>query len=159
MEKIVNKVEKQELEITYIKKTLDELVEQNKKQNEQLTKICKGLAKHELIFEKITNLESKQQEALKRAAEAEGIAQKKRIEAQGKADAVTIEAKAQAKANLLVSKSLTDKLLHLEQIKVQGKFNEALRDNKDARIFLTPGGSTPNIWVDTQSKSRQSSMK
>jgi len=66
MEKIVNKVEKQELEITYIKKTLDELVEQNKKQNEQLTKICKGLAKHELIFEKITNLESKQQEALKR---------------------------------------------------------------------------------------------
>ena len=21
-------------------------------------------------------------------------------------------------------------------------------ENKDAKIFLTPGGSTPNIWVD-----------
>jgi len=90
------------------------------------------------------------QEALKRAAEAEGIAQKKRIEAQGKADAVTIEADAQAKANLLISKSLTTKLLALEQLKVQGKFNEALQVNKDAKIFLTPGGSTPNIWVDTK---------
>lgn len=88
------------------------------------------------------------QEALKRAAEAEGIAQKKRIEAQGKADAVTIEAEAKAKANVLISKSLTTKLLELEQMKVQGQFNEALRENKDAKIFLTPGGSTPNIWVD-----------
>lgn len=90
------------------------------------------------------------QEALKRAAEAEGIAQKKRIEAQGKADAITIEADAKAKANIVISKSLTTKLLQLEQIQVQGKFNEALRDNKDAKIFLTPGGSTPNIWVDTK---------
>ena len=90
------------------------------------------------------------QEALKRAAEAEGIAQKKRIEAQGKADAVTIEADAQAKANILIAESLSTKLLELEQIKVQGKFNEALRENKDAKIFLTPGGSTPNIWVDTK---------
>ena len=90
------------------------------------------------------------QEALKRAAEAEGIAQKKRIEAQGIADAVTIEADAQAKANLLISKSLTNQLLQLEQIKVQGMFNDALRENKDAKIFLTPGGSTPNIWVDTK---------
>ncbi|MCD6433797.1 MAG: prohibitin family protein [Sulfurimonas sp.] len=90
------------------------------------------------------------QEALKRAAEAEGVAQKARIEAKGKADAVTIEADAQAKANILISKSLTTKLLALEQIKVQGKFNEALEVNKDAKIFLTPGGSTPNIWVDTK---------
>ena len=90
------------------------------------------------------------QEALKRAAEAEGIAQKKRIEAQGKADAVTIEAEANAKANILISKSLTTKLLQLEQMKVQAKFNEALQVNRDAKIFLTPGGSTPNIWVDTK---------
>jgi regulator of protease activity HflC (stomatin/prohibitin superfamily) len=88
------------------------------------------------------------QEALKAAAEAEGIAQKKRIEAQGIADAVTIEAEAQAQANLLIAKSLTPQLLQLEQVKVQGTFNEALRENKDAKIFLTPGGSTPNIWVD-----------
>jgi regulator of protease activity HflC (stomatin/prohibitin superfamily) len=90
------------------------------------------------------------QEALKRAAEARGVAEKARIEAQGKADAVTIEADAQAKANLLISKSLTTQLLTLEQIKVQGQFNDALRVNRDAKIFLTPGGSTPNIWVDTK---------
>ena len=90
------------------------------------------------------------QEALKRAAEAEGIAQKKRIESQGIADAITIEADANAKANKLIAQSLTAKLLQLEQLKVQGKFNDALRENKDAKIFLTPGGSTPNIWVDTK---------
>ena len=90
------------------------------------------------------------QEALKRAAEAEGIAQKQRIEAQGIADSVTIQADAKAKANILIAKSLTTKLLELEQMKVQGKFNDALRENKDAKIFLTPGGSTPNIWVDTK---------
>ena len=90
------------------------------------------------------------QEALKKAAQAEGVAQQARIEAQGKADAVTIEADAKAKANLLIAKSLTTQLLKLKQIQVQGKFNDALRENKDAKIFLTPGGSTPNIWVDTK---------
>ena len=90
------------------------------------------------------------QEALKRAALAEGVAEQARIEAEGKADAVTIQADAKAKANILISKSLTTKLLQLEQMKVQGKFNDALRVNKDAKIFLTPGGSTPNIWVDTK---------
>lgn len=98
------------------------------------------------------------QEAEKKAALAKGEADKNRIESQGRADAVTIEAKAQAKANDLISKSLTPKLIQLEQIKVQGKFNEALKENKDAKIFLTPGGSTPNIWVDTKDKSRDSSI-
>jgi regulator of protease activity HflC (stomatin/prohibitin superfamily) len=90
------------------------------------------------------------QEALKRAAEARGVAQQARIEAQGKADAITIQADAKAKANLLIAKSLTTKLLQLEQIKTQAKFNDALKVNRDAKIFLTPGGSTPNIWVDTK---------
>jgi len=99
------------------------------------------------------------QDALKRAAEAEGIAQKKRIEAQGIADAITIEAKAKAKANLIIAKSLTPKLLQLEQIKVQGKFNEALSTNKDAKIFLTPGGSTPNIWVDTKDVQKRTTAR
>ncbi len=98
------------------------------------------------------------QEAEKKAALAKGEADKNRIEAKGRADAVTIEADAQAKANKLVAQSLTNKLLQMQQIEVQGKFNDALRENKDAKIFLTPGGSTPNIWVDTKDKSRDSSI-
>ncbi len=90
------------------------------------------------------------QDAFKRAEEARGVAEKARIEAQGIADSVRIQADAQAKANILISQSLTAKLLQLEQIKVQGKFNDALKVNRDAKIFLTPGGSTPNIWVDTK---------
>lgn len=80
---------------------------------------------------------------------------KKETEAQGTANALTIEAQAQAKANHLVGASLSPGLLKLEQIKVQGKFNEALKENKDAKIFLTPGGSTPNIWLDTKSGDSQ----
>ncbi len=94
------------------------------------------------------------QEAEKRAAKAIGDAEANRIEAQGRADAVAIEATAQAMANKLIAASLTQNLLKMQQIQVQGKFNEALRVNKDAKIFLTPGGSTPNIWVDTKSTSR-----
>jgi len=100
-----------------------------------------------------------EQEALKRAAEARGVAEKARIEAQGIADAVTIEADAKAKANLLIAKSLTKQLLELEQLKVQGKFNEALQVNKDAKIFLTPGGATPNIWVDMKEPQRKISTQ
>jgi len=99
------------------------------------------------------------QEALRKAAEAKGIADKARIEAQGKADAMTIEAKARAKANIEIAKSLTKPLLQLEQIKVQNEFNKALQNNKDAKIFLTPGGSTPNIWVDMKDTKKQSSMR
>ncbi len=99
------------------------------------------------------------QEAEKKAALAKGEADKNRIEAKGRADAVTIEADAQAKANKLIAKSLTPNLLRLEQIKVQGKFNDALKVNKDAKIFLTPGGSTPNIWVDTKNRAKQSAIR
>merc|ERR1711941_164604 len=98
------------------------------------------------------------QEAEKRAAQATGEAEAKRIDAQGRADAVTIEAKAQAAANKAIAQSLTPNLLQMQQIEVQGKFNEALRENKDAKIFLTPGGSTPNIWVDTKDKTRDTAI-
>ncbi|RXJ84897.1 SPFH domain-containing protein [Arcobacter sp. CECT 8985] len=98
------------------------------------------------------------QEAEKKAALAKGEADKNRIEAQGRADAVTIEAKAQAAANKEIALSLTSNLLKMQQIQVQGKFNEALKTNKDAKIFLTPGGSTPNIWVDTKDKAINSSI-
>jgi regulator of protease activity HflC (stomatin/prohibitin superfamily) len=99
------------------------------------------------------------QEALKRAAEAQGKADAVRIQAEGKANAIKIEADATAQANKVISASLTTKLLQMEQIKVQGQFNDALRENKDAKIFLTPGGSTPNIWVDMKDPQRQSAIK
>lgn len=90
------------------------------------------------------DVERAKQEALKKETEAQGIA-----------NAVTIEAKAKAQANHLIAQSLTPGLLKLEQIQVQGKFNEALKENKDAKIFLTPGGSTPNIWLDSKSVDTQ----
>ncbi len=95
-----------------------------------------------------------QQEAQKRAALAKGIADAKKIQAQGEADAVMIKAKAEANANKLISNSLTPKLLKLKQIEVQGKFNDALKVNKDAQIFLTPGGAVPNIWIDAKDKQK-----
>jgi regulator of protease activity HflC (stomatin/prohibitin superfamily) len=104
-------------------------------------------------------VERANQEALKQAALAQGQAKAREIKARGQANAVKIEADADAYANREISKSLSDKLLSLRQIEVQGKFNQALQTNKDAKIFLTPGGAVPNIWVDTQNKQRQSSIK
>ncbi len=99
-------------------------------------------------------VERAKKEAEKKAALAQGDADAKKIKAEGEAQKITIEANAQAKANELIAKSLTPELINLKQIQMQGKFNEALQVNKDAKIFLTPGGSTPNIWVDSQSKQR-----
>ncbi len=99
--------------------------------------------------------EKAKQQAQKAAEIAKGEAERNRIEAQGEADKIRIEAEEQAKANLLISSSLTQELLQLEQIKTQGKFNEALKVNKDAKIFLTPGGAVPNIWVNTQGKEQK----
>ncbi|MBD3788977.1 MAG: prohibitin family protein [Campylobacterales bacterium] len=98
--------------------------------------------------------EKAKQEAQRQAEIARGEAERNRIEAQGQADKIRIEAEEQAKANKLISDSLTPELLQLEQIKTQAKFNEALQVNKDAQIFLTPGGSVPNIWVDAKSKEK-----
>lgn len=103
-------------------------------------------------------VERANQEALKQAALAEGVAKAAIIQAKAKADAVKIEADAQAYANREVAKSLDSNLLNLKQIETQAKFNEALRENRDAQIFLTPGGAVPNIWVDTKNKAMQSSL-
>lgn len=92
------------------------------------------------------------QEAEKVAALAKGEADANRVKAQGVADAILIEANAQSKANKTIADSLTPRLLELRQIETQGKFNEALKVNKDAQIFLTPGGVVPNIWVDSKNK-------
>ena len=99
--------------------------------------------------------ERAKQEAQKNAEIARGEAERNRIVAQGQADKIRIEAEEQAKANSLISASLTPELLQLEQIKTQAKFNEALKVNKDAQIFLTPGGAVPNIWVDAKGKEQR----
>ena len=96
--------------------------------------------------------EKAKQEAQRKAEIARGEAERNRIEAQGQADKIRIEAEEQAKANKLISDSLTQPLIQLEQIKTQAEFNKALQVNKDAQIFLTPGGAVPNIWVDAKSK-------
>lgn len=95
------------------------------------------------------------QEALKRAAQAQGLANAVKIQAEGKAKAVTIESKANALANKIIARSLTTKLLELKQLEVQEKFNDALKADKNAKIFLTPGGSTPNIWVDMKNSNKR----
>jgi len=99
--------------------------------------------------------EKAKQEAQRAAEVARGEAERNRIEAQGEADKIRIEAEEQAKANKLISDSLSPQLIELEQIKTQAKFNEALKVNKDAQIFLTPGGAVPNIWVDAKSKEKR----
>lgn len=104
-------------------------------------------------------VERAKQDAFKREETERGKANAIKIAAEGKAQAIRIEAEATAKANKLISASLTTKLIQLEQIKVQGKFNEALSINKDAKIFLTPGGSTPNIWVDMKDKQQRTTAQ
>lgn len=109
--------------------------------------------------ERARNLvEQAKQEALRKAEEARGLAEAERIAAQGRADRTRIEAEAQAKANSLIAQSLSNQLIQLKQIEVQGKFNEALRENKDAKLFLTPGGAVPNIWVDNKDTQRASNI-
>jgi len=105
------------------------------------------IAKQEAERAKYEVLKAKQ-EAEKKAAIATGTADAKKIEAQGKAQAMLIEAKAQAQANKIISQSLTVNLLKLKALEVQGQFNDALKVNKDAKIFLTPGGAVPNIWMN-----------
>ncbi|MDO7253243.1 prohibitin family protein [Helicobacter cappadocius] len=99
-------------------------------------------------------VERSKQEAEKVAALAKGEAQANRIKAQGVADAIVIEAKAKSEANKSIGQSLNDKLLRLREIETQNKFNEALKTNKDAQIFLMPGGAVPNIWVDSKTKQK-----
>lgn len=121
---------------------------------EQIEKV--QIAKQEAERTKY-EVERANQEALKKAALAEGIAKAAIIEAQGKADAQKIEADAQAYANREIAKSISKELLELKQIETQRQFNEALKVNNDAKIFLTPGGAVPNIWLDNASTKRTTS--
>lgn len=102
--------------------------------------------------------ERAKREAERKAEIARGEAQKQRIEAQGQADKIRIEADSQAKANKLIAQSLDSNLLELKQIQTQKGFNEALKVNKDAKIFLTPGGAVPNIWIDSKDKRKTTTI-
>ena len=136
---VLDSVELRNIELpTKIKTKIEEL--QAEKQNVMIAEQQKERAKRE---------------AERKAEIARGEAEKRRIEAQGKADQIRIEAGAQAKANEIIANSLTEKLLQMEQIHTQSKFNEALKVNKDAQIFLTPGGAVPNIWVDAKGKEQK----
>lgn len=122
----------------------------------QLTEIVLPIA----IKEQIERVQVARQEAERARYEVERAkqeAEKQAALAKGTADATIIQADAQAKANRIISQSLSNHLLQLRQIEVQGKFNEALQNNKDAKIFLTPGGSTPNIWLDSKDLQRSTS--
>jgi regulator of protease activity HflC (stomatin/prohibitin superfamily) len=123
------------------------------------TKIKDQIERVQIAKQDVTIAEQEKEKAkqqAQRAAEvARGEAERNRIEAQGQADKIRIEAEEQAKANKLISDSLTPQLIQLEQIKTQAKFNEALKVNRDAQIFLTPGGSVPNIWVDAKGKEQK----
>ncbi len=127
------------------------------------TKIKNQIERVQIAKQEVTIAEQQKekakQEAQKKAEIAKGEAEKNRIEAQGEADKIRIEAEEQAKANSLISQSLTSELLQLEQIKTQAKFNEALKVNKNAQIFLTPGGAVPNIWVDTKGQGSSSAIR
>lgn len=123
----------------------------------QLTEIVLPVA----IKEQIERVQVARQEAERARYEVERAkqeAEKKAALAKGVADATIIEADAQAKANHLISQSLNSPLLQLRQIEVQGKFNEALQNNRDAKIFLTPGGATPNIWLDSKDTQHATSV-
>jgi len=98
------------------------------------------------------------QNAFKAAAVAEGVAQAKEINAKGIAKSIKIQADANAYGNIAIAKSITPELLALKQIEIQGMFNDALRVNKDAKIFLTPGGAVPNIWVDTKNTQKTTAI-
>ncbi len=138
---ILDSVELRNIELPpKIKEKIEEL--QAEKQNVMIAEQRKERAKRE---------------AERKAEIARGEAEKKRIEAQGLADKIKIESQAQAKANELIAKSLDDKLLRLKQIEAQKEFNQALKVNKDAKIFLTPGGAVPNIWIDAKDKQKATS--
>lgn len=112
----------------------------------------------EKVKEQIERVQIAKQEAQRVTEEvsrAQQEAEKLKAIADGEARAKLIEAKATAEANTLVSKSLSPQLIQLKQIEVQGKFNEALKENKDATLFLTPGGAVPNIWMDAKGSKQQ----
>ncbi len=133
-----------------IRKNIDAL---NGKPVKLLSVQLREIVLPEKVKEQIERVQIAKQEAQRVTEEvmkAKQEAEKLKAVAEGEAKAQLIEATATAQANTLVSKSLSPQLIQLKQIEVQGKFNEALKENKDATLFLTPGGAVPNIWMDAK---------
>lgn len=63
---LYQRVHRQEIEIKYIKKAIEEIAENTKKQGEHLLKISETISKQEVILEKLTNLEERQEGDIKR---------------------------------------------------------------------------------------------
>lgn len=118
----------------------------------------RGIVLPDKVKEQIERVQIANQEAERTKYEVERAkqeAQKAAEVARGIAEAKIIEAKGQAQANDLISRSLTNNIVKLKQIEAQAKFNDALRENKDAKVFLTPNGAMPTIWMDTKESGRE----
>jgi regulator of protease activity HflC (stomatin/prohibitin superfamily) len=122
----------------------------------------RNIALPEKVKEQIERVQIANQEAERTKYEVERAkqeAQKAEETAKGIAQAKIIEAEGQAKANDLVGRSLTSNLVKLKQIEAQAKFNDALRENKDAKVFLTPSGAMPSIWMDVRGDDKERAAK
>jgi regulator of protease activity HflC (stomatin/prohibitin superfamily) len=122
----------------------------------------RNIALPEKVKEQIERVQIANQEAERTKYEVERAkqeAQKAEETARGVAQAKIIEAEGQAKANDLVGRSLTSNLIKIKQIEAQAKFNDALKENKDAKIFLTPGGAMPSVWMDVRGDDKEKPQK
>jgi len=122
----------------------------------------RGIVLPEKVKEQIERVQIANQEAERTKYEVERAkqeAQKAAEIAKGNSEARIIEAKGQAQANDLIGKSLTTNLVKMKQIEAQAKFNDALKENKDAKVFLTPSGAMPSIWMDMKEPKQGASTK
>ena len=83
MELLESKLEKHDLEISYMKKSLDELVEYSKETTKQLQKIGESIAKQEVILEKISNIEASHKESVKRLHDRVDLVEKSVVSEKG----------------------------------------------------------------------------
>ena len=143
----------------HITQSMQKAIEKIKNQPITVNSIqLRNITLPEKVKEQIERVQIANQEAERTKYEVERAkqeAQKAAEIAKGNAEAKIIEAKGQAEANELIGKSLTNNLVKIKQIEAQAKFNEALKENKDAKVFLTPNGAMPSVWMDMKDKEKE----
>ena len=143
----------------HITQSMQKAIEKIKNQPITVNSIqLRNITLPEKVKEQIERVQIANQEAERTKYEVERAkqeAQKAAEIAKGNAEAKIIEAKGQAEANELIGKSLTSNLVKIKQIEAQAKFNEALKENKDAKVFLTPNGAMPSVWMDMKDKEKE----